>query len=162
MTKYYYRTTLLLTLIIFLGVISCTQNRSDDNQNEDTNTALESDPDLSKIKSITETEEFNEFYLRFNQDLEFQKSRIEYPLEGEYVNGEIDVTKGIEYTWTKKDSLVLNTLEIDTTLYTKERLFKVEEVVEQIFIENSGFQVKLVFRRIEGKWYLVFYSDISM
>lgn len=97
-------------------------------------------------------ENFEEFYLRFHHDPDFQMSRIDFPIEGKYMDGHT------EYEWNEQNWEVLKVpvwdidqpgIEIDYD-QTDTSFF------QKIWVENSGFLSEYRFELIQNKWYLVY------
>ena len=106
-------------------------------------------------------ESFMEFYIKFNNDIDFQNKRIKYPLKGEYSDGFSEIeNEDIEYMWTLNDSIDFNFLSADTLVYKLDRKIEKNEVIEKWYIENSGFSITSKFKKNKGEWFLVFYSVI--
>jgi hypothetical protein len=97
-------------------------------------------------------EEFEQFYLRFHESPDFQMSRIDFPIEGKFVDGHS------EYRWTEENWEVMkvpiwdiNEPGIQTEYYQSET-----EFFQKIWVDNSGFMSEYRFELINSKWYLVY------
>jgi hypothetical protein len=113
-------------------------------------------------KDSTQGENLEEFYIRFNRDKQFQRSRIKYPLNGKFFDGTVRDSGNIDYVWQESDSLDYNVLSLDTTVYKRERLEQSDSsLTEKIFIPNSGFKIEANFKRINGQWFLIYFSYID-
>jgi hypothetical protein len=113
------------------------------------------------IKSVSSdhSEPFAAFNIRFHSDSIFQISRINFPLEGKSVDG-FEKQNWSSENWKFQKTPVKNKVSI--SVY-KQSLSKTdEEVIEKFWIANSGFKVERKFKRINGKWFLVFYDDINL
>jgi len=145
--------------LIFTSSIFIYGCNSNDSQKQDSHIV-----DTFKISDTTnkEAEEnFEIFYKKFNNDLQFQNSRIKYPLKGEYYDGEMgDNQSDITYYWSLKDSLDFENLNLNMELYDIQRIKKEDLVIEKIYIKDSGFISELHFKLINKKWYLVFLSIV--
>ena len=114
------------------------------------------------IKSISsnQSENFEEFNLRFHTDSIFQMSRINFPIKGKSIDGfekhnwSIKNWKFLSSPVTENDSIIAG---------YKHSLNKTDdEIIDKIWIENSGFKTERKFKRINGKWFLVYYDDINL
>lgn len=99
-----------------------------------------------------EHESFDDFYYRFHSDPDFQLSRIDFPLEGELVDG-----SGSQ-NWTEKNWEIMKVpiYEIEGSEYEVEYHRSDNEFYQKVWLENSGFVSEYRFQRIDGLWYLVF------
>lgn len=143
--------TILFTLLLS-AVIGCNNvSRTGDKKS-----------DTLKAPSI---EPYIVFLNKFYSDSIFQKERIEFPLKGERV-GYFDTTKvyvpGMDhgYTWQKSNWQCLikgrDTGLVDTIYFIKDTL------VSGSFIRYSDFGMSSKFCVRNGKWYLVFHSEINL
>jgi len=103
-------------------------------------------------------EDFDSFYLKFNQDLDFQNSRITYPLKGKNYSRENKNTN-FDYNFTLNDHLDFENHKLDKTVYSINRKVADGVVEEKLFIPNSEFQVEYTFKLMNGKWFLVYYAE---
>jgi hypothetical protein len=113
------------------------------------------------IKSVSSDhlESFETFNIRFHSDSVFQISRINFPLEGKLVDG------FEKQNWNSENWKLMKTPVTDKISLSgyKHSLRKTdEEVIEKFWIDNSGFKVERKFKRINGKWFLVFHADINL
>jgi hypothetical protein len=125
-------------LMIFIGIAACRSNSSSDQGNED----------------------FEIFYKKFNADLQFQNSRIKYPLIGKKY-AEENSDPEFDYTWTLDDHLDFDIPALDTSIFKTKREYEGDMVKEHLFIDASEFMIDYTFKLESGKWYLIFYSDNS-
>lgn len=113
----------------------------------------------SKKVAISKIDEpFDAFYDQFHSDAEFQLSRVQFPLEGELVS--ID---GGE-PWTKEDwePHLQKVTEISDPDYDTELVKKDNEVIDKVWLRDSGFSIERRFQKIKGKWYLVYYQTVNL
>ena len=104
-------------------------------------------------------EEFHDFDKRFHSDSIFQMSRITFPLKGNIVDG------FEKKNWSEKEWEILRTSVTEKTVekdFKKQTIFSDSLVTEKIWIENSGFIFERHFKKIDGKWYLVFCEDNNL
>lgn len=115
-------------------------------------------------------ENFNDFYKKFYIDSLFQASRVIFPLKG-FNSDEYDEELGDKnppYFWKKKDWSFLTTLEKDYLKVDKKdwveeyrkviKYNKDSTVLEKVYIVDSGYIVERKFKKLKGKWFLIFYS----
>jgi hypothetical protein len=103
-------------------------------------------------------EDFDSFYLKFNQDLNFQNSRIKYPLKGKYYSKE-NKNPEFDYDFTLSNHLDFDNHKIDTAIYSIRRTAGKGFVEERLFIKNSEFMTDYKFNLVDGKWFLTFYAE---
>jgi len=113
------------------------------------------------IKSISSnhSENFEEFNRQFHSDSIFQLSRINFPIEGKLIEG------FEKQNWTSKnwELMKIPVLEKSSLYNYKHSVRKTDEVVvEKFWIENSDFLVERRFKKIDGKWFLIYYNDINL
>ena len=103
-------------------------------------------------------EPFDSFYDQFHSDIYFQLSRVQFPLGGELVS--ID---GGE-PWTKEDwePHLQKVTDISDPEYDTEIIRKDEEVIDKVWLRDSGFSIERRFEKIKGKWYLVYYQTVNL
>ncbi len=156
-------TILTILLSTFNLINSCIAETSN-------NTAREKDTQTIQMNQAITNENFEVFYKRFYSDSLFQISRIIFPLKG-FNSDEYDSELGKKnppYFWKRKEWTFLETLPQNYVRYEKKdwvEEYKKEikhnkdlSVLEKIFIVDSGYKEERIFKLVNGKWYLVFYS----
>ena len=109
-----------------------------------------------KSAEVQEIEPFDEFNQRFHSDPEFQLSRIRFPLSGGRY-GPYESTEWTEGNWEFLPAPV--GASFDSALY-KPSLVKTDTSIrEHYWNDKNGFSRDREFRRIEGRWFLVYYHD---
>lgn len=157
----YMKFVFVISLFVFFTRCSKVNNTEiEDSTNMKLDTQYLEKDSSANSRDTYSGENFEAFYLRFNADLDFQNSRIAYPLDGENFDGTSDETKSIRYNWTLKDSLDFNNFKLDTAIYKTDRQVSENLVIEKIYIPNSGFKIESHFKLINGKWFLVWFSSI--
>lgn len=104
-------------------------------------------------------EEFYNFDKRFHSDSILQMSRITFPLKGNIVDG------FEKKNWSEKEWQILKhsvTEKIEEKDFKKQTSFSDSLVTERIWIENSGFSFERHFKKINGKWFLVYCEDKNL
>jgi len=101
-------------------------------------------------------EDFDVFYTKFINDSAFQMSRINFPLEGEIVDSDTELSPIGKDDW---DLLLYPVYEVDTTEYTVEIDENPTEVLHRIYIENSGVDIIMKYTLSDNKWYLIYYKS---
>lgn len=136
---------ILIVLLVNFFTVSCNRKK-DLNNYQIRNTA-------------TEIENFNEFNIRFHTDSIFQLARVNFPIGGKSIDG------FEKHDWTLKNWEMLKTLVIETsqTKDYKHSLTKSDTlVIEKYWIPESGFEVERKFKRINNKWFLIYYNDVNL
>ena len=109
--------------------------------------------------SSNRSENFEEFNRQFHSDSIFQLSRIKFPIEGKLIDG------FKEQNWTSKnwELMKIPVLEKSSLPNYKHSIRKTNGVViEKFWIDNSDFLVERRFKRIDGKWFLIYYNDVNL
>ncbi|WP_421875448.1 DUF4348 domain-containing protein [Marinoscillum sp.] len=111
-----------------------------------------------KLNTSRVDESFDEFYDQFHQDVDFQLSRVQFPLEGEYVD--LDGEK----PWRKEEwePHVQKVTDISDPEYDTEIIRKETVVIDKVWLRDSGFSIERRFEKLDGKWYLVYYQTINL
>lgn len=106
---------------------------------------------------FNKTEDFSVFNEQFHNDSTFQMSRIDFPVEGK------KKTRNKKIKWTRDNWIIHKTPvgEFKNSDYETELTVKKDMVIEKIWIEHSEFYTERRFKRIKGKWYLVYFEDIN-
>src|SRR5690606_30502836 len=105
-------------------------------------------------------EPFDKFYVQFHADSAFQFERIFFPLPG--INTDEMGTDDREYHWKAEDWELHYDMNLDTTEFIVEKNISDSLAIEKIYKENTGFSVERTFKKIDGKWFLVYYKDINL
>jgi hypothetical protein len=118
-----------------------------------------SSKELTKAKTVekkTVYEEFDFFYKKFHADSNFQVKRVKFPLEG-YAMDTAEQSK----PWNKSDWIMhrYTVQSVDTSMFKIETSATNNLYYEKIYIEGGGFASERVFKRLNGKWYLVKFID---
>ena len=135
---------LLTAICIFL--LSCKSTGKDTSQS-------------LKTHQVSMIESFENFNARFHADSAFQLTRIDFPLNGQQVDGfeEKGWTQGNWHVMKVPVGAPIDTLEYKRTIESTD-----SSVSEEIWVEDSGFRVERTFKLINGKWFLTFYNDINL
>ncbi|KFF05452.1 hypothetical protein [Flavobacterium reichenbachii] len=139
-----YASPIIIIAFIFT-ILSCNKNKNNHK--------------LSLEKEGRQIENFDQFNKRFHSDSVFQISRVDFPIEGTHVSG------FEHYDWTKKnwEFQIVPVSEQNKIDEYQHSLIKSDTlIIEKFWIENSGFQVERKFKIIDGKWFLIYYNDISL
>jgi len=101
-------------------------------------------------------ENFENFYIKFNQDSIFQINRIKFPLKVNIIDGNYNPNEVNENThWERKDWRFLNL----KSSHFKIKILKTDFIIKHsVYLENSGFEVYREFKIEKGKWFLTYYS----
>ncbi len=108
----------------------------------------------------TAKEDFKIFYEKFLTDSAFQLKRINFPLPG--INTAAMELEDSIYYWKTDNWPMLKEPEIDPDIYTRRLNITDTLVTDEIFIENSGFYIKSVFRPVKRKWFLTYFVDSNL
>ena len=103
-------------------------------------------------------ENFDAFYNRFHEDMDFQMTRVRFPLEGLNVEGE-KTTK-----WSKENYVFMKVRvqDIDNKLYHIDTEKTPESFIQKVSLPNSGFYSEYRFKLIDNRWYLVYVMDQNL
>lgn len=104
-------------------------------------------------------ESYASFYKKFHKDSIFQISRIMFPMKGHFIDTVGDLHKWNSNNWIIHRSEIQT---VDTSVYKVELKDFNDFKTELLFIEGGGFKVERKFKRINGKWYLVYYTDENL
>jgi hypothetical protein len=113
----------------------------------------------SESHSKKQAESFDEFNQKFHSDSAFQLSRIVFPLSGETKDG----WKSIEWTaknWELHKEPVKK--EFQSSEFRHKYLRTDTSVFEKYWIDSSGVLIERKFLLKEGKWYLLYYTDLNL
>ena len=108
-------------------------------------------------RSHVELEDFDQFYDRFYVDSAFQLSRIQFPLAGESIKGDQQIT------YTPANWIILKTKiqDIDSTQHEVAYERTDSTFIQYFGLPSSGFYRRYQFEvKGDGKWNLV-YVDSS-
>ena len=104
------------------------------------------------------TEDFDRFYDRFHTDMEFQLSRVHFPLGGYRADG-IQEAKWSKDNWPY---MKVRIYDVDTSLYQVSYHKTDREFVQKVWLEDSGFSSEARFILIKKRWYLVYVLDLNL
>lgn len=80
-------------------------------------------------------------------------------MKGHYTDTVGDLHKWNSGNWIMHRSEIQT---VDTSMYEVEIKDFNDYKTELLFIEGGGFKVERKFKRINGKWYLVYYADENL
>ncbi|WDF65577.1 DUF4348 domain-containing protein [Flavobacterium sp. KACC 22763] len=105
------------------------------------------------------SEDFNEFFKKFNSDTKFQISRVIFPLKYKANNDDFELS---DYTMAKEGYKVLHLNNKADEKYLKRTLLvkKNKATLEQRGLDN-GIYIDYVFELKENKWFLKTLVDQS-
>lgn len=115
-------------------------------------------------KNTQNVELFDVFYERFLSDKDFQLERINFPIRGRYMDNDLAGTvESDSIIWTKENwSLIkkidkkdLKDIKISKNISENEVIIKTEGV-------NENFITIETYKKIDDKWFLIEYVDLSM
>lgn len=109
-------------------------------------------------KQFSKKETFDVFYTRFHQDVDFQYSRLKFPLQGQHVDGDG------ETTWTRDNwvPMKVRIFDINDPAYETEYKQTSTSFYQKFWGKDSGFFAEYRFELIKGKWYLVYAKDVNL
>lgn len=129
----------IFSAVIIFGMLSCNTSRG-----------------LSLTGS--KVEDFDKFYDRFHKDVNFQMSRIKFPLEGEYVDG-AQTEKWDKNNWIMMKEKIY---DIDRSQFKVQYKKTEDSFFQKVWLENAGFSAEYRFELIGKKWYLVYAVDRNL
>ncbi|WP_236979264.1 DUF4348 domain-containing protein [Membranihabitans maritimus] len=113
------------------------------------------------ITSNKAPEDFQEFYINFHTDTNYQLSHITFPLQGQPT---IDTStiNGVSFRWKKEDWKWHSLDNFDANLYEVTRnIIDSTLIAETIREKKSGMGIKRRFARFNGEWFLIYYSAMN-
>jgi len=105
------------------------------------------------------SEDFNEFFKKFNSDSKFQISRVIFPLKYKANNEDFEL---LDYTMTKEKYKVLHLNNKADEKYLKRTLLvkKSKATLEERGLDN-GIYIDYIFELKDNKWFLKTFDDQS-
>lgn len=103
-------------------------------------------------------EDFHKFYDRFHEDIDFQRSRVKFPLGGLMIDNDN------EMKWTPENYPLMKVKIYDIDEHTYNVSFQLTEdtFIQKVSLKNSGLFAEYRFERIKDKWYLVYIMDQNL
>ncbi len=146
---------LILLCSVFITT-SCSQPKSEKDNDKNSTT-----------ENSTNEEDFNSFLENFNNKPTFQRKRVLFPLEATLVDPSEYDMKTINEVIKYQDWLLLN-FAYDSTFATRQmdgyeqniRLYNDSSIIEHRGIDNGIF-ANYYFTKINGKWFLKSFTDVS-
>jgi hypothetical protein len=116
------------------------------------------------VNKCIEIENLDSFYYTFHNDSSFQFTRIIFPIRTNIISSvDYNPDSSLVDTLIYKENWLLQSIpSFDSIIYKEEKIITDSNFIHRIFIPNSGFEIKRVFKLIDCKWYLVYYSDIDL
>ncbi|MBF7091654.1 DUF4348 domain-containing protein [Flavobacterium sp. ALJ2] len=120
-------------------------------------TSEEKKPEIVSDKSTQE--DFNHFFKLFNHNIVFQLSRVRFPLKVKINNDDLEL---VDYVIPKQEYTTINLdKKPEERNYKQQIILKKDKVtIQQRGIDNGIF-IDYYFEKIDGKWQLVTWVDIS-
>jgi hypothetical protein len=143
-------------------LINCVNHKKDESK---TNNFIKSD---TKIEN---NEDFEKFCNLFFENINFQLSRIKFPLRGnstDYVfdeNRESDIQNDTfsivkkKFYWNKKGWVKLNKFKVNNDKFKIETIREQSKIIQKIKSVDSDFVVILEFEKTQSQWFLTYYSS---
>ena len=109
-------------------------------------------------KSRSKAENFDQFYNRFHNDPDFQMSRLQFPLQGQLIDG-VRVEN-----WTRSNWSVLKVkiYDVDQTDFHVKYDKGTDTFYQKFWTDEAEFYAEYRFELIERKWYLVYAKDVNL
>lgn len=141
--------TVIKSYILAILVIGCNTGNEDLNNPSDAVTTNEA------------PEDFQQFYISFHTDTNFQLSHITFPLQG-LPSADTTFRDYSEFKWEKKDWKWHSLNHFDPDLYEVERNVIDSTLVTEIIREKtSGMGIKRRFAKFNDEWFLIYYSGMN-
>lgn len=150
---------ILLQIACLLILVSCRKTKE---------TAVVEKPTVVKevktikpktIEKSISYEDFDAFYSKFHKDSSFQMSRIKFPLRGYDMDTSENTKQWSKNNWIMHRAMVN---EVDTSQYKVDVISKPNYKKEKIYIDGGGFNSERIFKRENGKWYLILFVNEEM
>ncbi len=138
----------LMGLLLF-GLISCKSDAKESNQEEEREVFV---PDKT----------FAPFYARFHSDSVYQMAHINFPLQGmpERIDSTSLATKS--FFWDKDSWVIQHDFDEKETGFTKNINAVSPTMVEEKIVDETGqFGIVRRFVKIDGEWYLIYFSGLG-
>jgi len=103
-------------------------------------------------------DEFIVFYEKFHSDSLFQINHINFPLEGARKASGNNIKLMIPFKWELTNWLLHKPFDDHNATFER-KYFKVGPVIiEKIQDRNNFFAMERRFSKVQGEWYLIYYS----
>lgn len=112
------------------------------------------------VKGKMYIENFSSFYQKFHTDSSFQMERIVFPLPG--INTDDMTVEDTIYYWHAIEWEMHKPLNLDGTDFKVETRESEKEVIEKLYMDDSGFIIERKFELIDGRWFLTFFSNVNL
>ncbi len=112
--------------------------------------------------SAADTNDFDNFYKKFHRDSAFQMEHILFPLQG--IPSMVDsafLASGKMHYWNEGDWLLHNEIDFENNTDYKRDLKVTDFLVEERIFDKNNFFILRRFYFMEGKWMLIYYSDLN-
>ena len=150
---------LLLNLLLFSFLVSCSQSASNSKEKE-------KKTDYADNSSFV-SEDFKSFLEEFNQKPTFQRQRVLFPVEATVLDPSEYGMKTVLEVINYQDWFLLD-FTYDSTYRTRQmdrydqniRLYNDSALIEHRGIDN-GIYADYLFTKEDGKWFLKSFTDVS-
>lgn len=112
---------------------------------------------IAQKKTTAPGEVFSSFFEKFNNDKNFQLSRINFPLTIKLNNDDFEL---VDYTITKEKHITLK-LNLKEAEYKQKTILKNNTVIVQQRGINNGIFIDYIFEKKNGLWFLKTWIDQS-
>lgn len=112
---------------------------------------------IAQKKTAGSGEVFSSFFEKFNNDKNFQLSRINFPLTVKLNNDDFEL---VDYTITKEKHIILK-LNLKEAEYKQKTVLKNSTVIIQQRGINNGIFIDYIFEKRKGLWFLKTWVDQS-
>ncbi|HHB79427.1 MAG TPA: hypothetical protein ENK85_09380 [Saprospiraceae bacterium] len=137
--------SIFLVGILFLLLFSC-----------------KSDPKTGNKREIVKPDpSFAPFYKRFHEDSVYQMAHINFPLQG--LPQKMDSTNlaSQDFFWDKESWTIQHDFDEAETGFTKHINAVTPEMIEERIVDKTGeFEVVRRFVKLNGEWYLIYFSGL--
>ena len=109
-------------------------------------------------RTNSKVEDFDQFYQRFHKDVDFQMSRLQFPLQGQMVDGD-----RIE-NWSRQNWSPLKVEIYDVDQGEFEVTFErtATSFYQKFWTEDAGFFAEYRFELVGKQWFLVYAQDVNL
>lgn len=112
---------------------------------------------LAQNKTTGSGEVFSSFFEKFNNDKNFQLSRIKFPLTVKLNNDDFEL---VDYIISKEEHIILK-LNLKNVEYKQKTILKNNTVTIQQRGINNGIFIDYIFEKRKGLWFLKTWVDQS-
>lgn len=154
------KASIVLLLLLYISCNKTTVPQDNIISNDEPKNIITTEEKEPKTTNDKHTEEdFDHFFRLFNHDTVFQVSRINFPLKVKINNDDLEL---VDYVILKEEYTTVNLdKKPEERDYNQQIILKKDTVVIEQRGINNGVFIDYYFKRINGKWQLATWVDVS-